>query len=360
LLQSFKEVTAKISIKICPFMEEWEMKNCFKNLFVVIAAYLLTAGVTLAQVGPDGNLTYTLSNTQQGNQAASKLDQLIVRNRMDTGNTWTASAEAMFMTRSGGKSATLVQDGLGTELLNTNGINFPWSAGERVSIVGEDICCGLDFEASFFDIGWLSNSDLITPDTDGSLMVFNLPQFNLVAGDAVNFRYLSQLRSAEINLRHPFLERFSVLGGFRYMELHEDLRATISDVEAFDANVDNHLYGGQIGLNAAIINTCRFSLEGVLKAGVFANYADLTMPVRDMGRFGDKTTHTAVFGEIGLMGIFQVTQCLAIKGGYQVMWLDGIALAGDQPENVDPTNPKPYMGGTLLMHGATAGIEYAF
>jgi hypothetical protein len=198
------------------------------------------------------------------------------------------------------------------------------------------------------------------PGNGAHFMVFNQQRFTLNAGNVVNYQYLSQLRSTEINLRHPLWERLSVLMGFRYVGLHEDLAATVNNRLFVDANVDNHLYGGQIGMNVAFINTCRFSIEGVMKAGVFCNYSDLTMSVLDTRGYGDKTTHTAALGEIGLMGIVQVTDHLSLRGGYQAMWLDGIAIAGDQIENVNPTNPKPYMGGTLFYHGATAGVEFAF
>ncbi len=98
-------------------------------------------------------------------------------------------------------------------------------------------------------------------------------------GQVVNYNYISQLHSAEINLRRPIWERLSVLMGFRYLELHEELNSTIDEAPVLDVNVDNHLYGGQIGMNVAFINTCRWSLEGVIKAGVYGNYSDLAMSI---------------------------------------------------------------------------------
>ncbi len=112
-------------------------------------------------------------------------------------------------------------------------------------------------------------------------------------------------------------------------------------------------------MNVAFVSTSRLSIEGVIKAGVFGNFSDLTMTVVD-SPLGDKITHTSVLGEIGLMGIFQVTPHLSVRGGYQALWLDGIAIAADQFENVNPDDPKPYIGGTLFYHGAFAGLEYAF
>jgi hypothetical protein len=254
-------------------------------------------------------------------------------------------------------------NGSGAELFNSKDFKFPWAASPRVSIVGEDILFGCDIEASFFNIdGWESGRTEVAPEAGAYFMLFNDlgSSFFLDPGDVVNYRYTSLLRSSEINLRHSCSDMISVLAGFRYVELHEDLVSTVNDIQIADANVDNHLYGAQIGMNVAFVNLPRLSIEGVLKAGVFGNHTDVTMPVRDMGLFGDRTTHTSVLGEIGLMGIVQVTNSLALRGGYQAMWLDGIALAGDQYENLNPSNPKPYVGGTLFYHGAFAGLEYAF
>lgn len=322
------------------------MKTDSKIILTAAFAFLLSIDITLAQE----------------NSAANNAETFIIRNRLDSGYTWTASADALFMTRVGGKSATLIQDAGSEALLNSQDVYFPWVAGPRVGIVGEDVLFGCDLEASFFDLDFLFNKGMTIPDGGGSYLVFNEPTFALDSGDAVNYRYLSQLRSTEINLRHPLWERFSVLMGFRYIDLHEDLSSTVNDLLYVDSNVDNHLYGGQIGMNVAIVNTCRFSIEGVMKAGVYGNHSDLEMRVRDLyNHLGTKTSHTAFTAEIGLMGIVQVTNHLALRGGYQAMWLDGVATAIDQLENVNPIDSeKPYMGGTLFYHGAIAGLEYAF
>jgi Putative beta barrel porin-7 (BBP7) len=369
------------------------MKRSTRIILAGVVALLLSAGMAAAQVATDGNLAYMVSNFQADNPTVDNSvrcthptdfqtdnltandavrctyptdsEPLIVRNRLDSGCCWTASAEAMIMSRSGGKSSIMLTNAAtGEELVNSNGFNFDWAAGPRVGIVGEDIFCCWDVDASYFGIdGWTTSKDIVAPDDGAVFHLFNQTPnpitFGVGPGDVVNYHYISRLHSAEINLRHPIWERVYFLMGFRNLELHEELGSTINDAPAFDVNVDNHLYGGQIGLNAAFINRCRWSIEGVIKAGVYGNSADLAMSAASL-EFGQKTTHTAVQGEVGLMGIFQVTDHLSARLGYQAMWLDGIAIAGDQVESANPNDGKPYMGGTLFYHGATAGLEYAF
>jgi hypothetical protein len=335
------------------------------TIVTVVGGLLLTSGVTLAQVGPDGNLAFTTSASQFA--VADNPPDFIVRNRLDSGCCWTAFADALLLQRTGGKTSTLMITPSGSELLNSNAFNFPVAVGPRLGIVGEDILFGCDVEALYFAVdGWDITKSVLVPDEGAYFNLFNEQIGLLDPGTVVDYRYISRLHNAEINVRHPIWERLYFLMGFRYLQLHEDFAATIlsplvpdADGPFADANVDNNLYGGQIGLNVAFISTHRLSIEGVLKAGVFGNYADLTMTVGD-SLLGDKTTHTSVLGEIGLMGIVQVAPHLSLRGGYQVLWLDGIAIASDQFENVNPADPKPYMGGTLFYHGAFAGLEYAF
>jgi hypothetical protein len=343
-------------------MKEWNMKLRINIILACAFAILLSAGITAAQVGPDGNLAYTLSNYQTGNAAQNNPDTFIIRNRLDSGCLWTISADALIMTRVGGKSKTLLENNTGTDLLNSNNFDFPWITGPRVGIVGEDVLFGCDVEASFFDLEFDADKNIDMPDGFGFFRIFNQPQ--LFFGSVLNYRYISQLRNAEINVRHPCGERLSLLMGFRYMELHEDLRFMADNESSFlEANVDNHLYGGQIGLNVALINTCRFSLEGVIKAGVFGTRADLDMTtplITPASAPANSARHTSFLGEVGLMGIVQITNNLALRGGYQAMWLDGVAIAGDQIENADPSTHRPYVGSTLFYHGAIAGLECAF
>ncbi len=347
------------------------MKRCMEIGLSSMVALFLCAGVTAGQVGSDGNLAYTVSNSnlQLDVPPANNPSDLVIRNRLDSGCPWTISADAMIMSRSGGKSSLMVVDPIsGGELLHANDFNFAWAAGPRVGIVAEDVCCCCDLEASYFGIDeWSAGKNIIASDDGAEFLFFNDPGHAvfLDSGELLDFHYISSLHSVEINLRHPIWDRLSVLMGFRYVELHEELNVREYDPieQSYSSlltdNVDNHLYGGQIGLNVAFINTCSCSIEGVIKAGVYGNSSDLVMRASDR-LLGDATSHTAILGEIGLMGIFQLTDHLAARLGYQAMWLDGIAIASDQVESVNPANPKPYMGGTLFYHGATAGFEYAF
>ena len=244
------------------------MKRCTRIILSGMVALFLCAGIAAAQVGTDGNLAYTVSNFQADNPPANNPEPFIIRNRLDSGCCWTASADAMIMSRSGGKTSILLTNAVtGGELFDSKDFNFPWAAGPRVGIVAEDIFCCCDVEASYFGIDeWSALKSIVAPADGAEFLLFNQTQtpesLSLSPGDVVNYHYISSLHSAEINLRHPVWERVYVLMGFRNLELHEELSATINNIPALAVNVDNHLYGGQIGMNVAFYQHLPLELRG--------------------------------------------------------------------------------------------------
>jgi Protein of unknown function (DUF1551). len=63
---------------------------------------------------------------------------------------------------------------------------------------------------------------------------------------------------------------------------------------------------------------------------------------------------------------YQVIKGLALKVGYEVLWLAGVALAPGQIQETYTTSPDIVSAlgvnssSSVLFHGATAGLEYSF
>ena len=61
--------------------------------------------------------------------------------------------------------------------------------------------------------------------------------------------------------------------------------------------------------------------------------------------------------------MLQLTNALAVTGGYQLMWLDGLALAPEQipiTSLVAPGSAGVNTQGELLFHGATVGLMLTY
>ncbi len=201
--------------------------------------------------------------------------------------------------------------------------------------------------------------------------------------------YDSDLHSAEINLRSQRNDWLTILGGFRWVELQENLNyernfdpLTIPipifpditlpgfDLER-DGRTQNFMYGGQIGADFLVWDRGGpFTLNTEMKAGIYSNLAksNSRLETRVLGDIltEERNRHTGFLGELGITARYQLTDNLAVRGGYQMVWIEGIALADNQPlDNPLLVDYGDYGAfgdldarGGLFYHGATVGGEF--
>lgn len=282
---------------------------------------------------------------------------------------WTATADFIIFDRIGTKSQTLV-DRIGAttdEALNSNDFNLGFRGGPRVSLIRHGNRC-YDIELMYFQIdGWSSTRRL---EPNGDVLEFSAPGGFAVrtTTDPMQFDYSSKLYNGELNLRWNPTCRITLLAGFRWVELRENLNGALvpATVESFwNTNAKNDLYGFQIGTDAKLWEYGRFSIDGLVKAGIFNNHAEQTTSVNagaTIGSFTDSTNHAAFLGEVGLQCKYEVTCNLTLRAGYEAIWIDGLALAPGQipVTNVVAQDIGIDANGGVFYHGATAGFEYKF
>ncbi len=127
-------------------------------------------------------------------------------------------------------------------------------------------------------------------------------------------------------------------------------------------HTSNNLYGGQIGGDWKQVFGNGFGIALGAQAGVFAARTefDATANFPGLPTLGTSTasTRASFIGEIGLVGTYNLTPYLQVRAGYQVMWVEGIALAPDQVNSANfiGTSSVSNRGGVFL-HGAVAGLE---
>jgi hypothetical protein len=282
-----------------------------------------------------------------------------------------AQVDAIFFTRNvqAGNQALVLRDIVNPTdpnvVLSTTDLSVPFQVGPRITL-GHEFDATYSFEASYFGIfNW---KDTLNATGANNL---NLPgDLGLVAGsaffgaDQATITYDSQVNNGELNLLHNY-GNISCLIGFRYFELGEHMNIVFNDVVdgtgSYDLNAYNNLFGLQGG--ARLVQACgNWSYDLTGKAGVFGNsisssqqVIDAATTVRSVRTTGEQV---AFLGELGLNGNYQFSQNWFLRGGYQVYWLDGVALA---PEQLDFTN-TPTSGtnlnktGSLFMQGAHAGL----
>jgi hypothetical protein len=307
---------------------------------------------------------------------------------------WTVSAEFVTLERVGTFPSTLVSmvhipPTLSTEVLNATDLHQGFAGGPRLGLIHHGDGDG-DLEVSYFQIdGWDSYRSI--GPTPNDWLVMTAPGGFVQTQDSpprlndqmMAWAYSSRLCNAELNVRWEPWRRVTVLAGFRWAQLREELQGILAPPGTdgagtfWDTQTRNNLYGVQIGADGKLLERGRFSIDSVLKAGLFDNHVEETTTVR-MARiqYGESasTDHAAFLGEIGLQCKYRLTQRLLLKAGYEAIWLEGVALAPGQISETychAPTSPiLPQDGYVQAMgvnsssgvyyHGATAGLEYSF
>jgi hypothetical protein len=295
---------------------------------------------------------------------------------------WTVSADYIVLGRVGAPNQTLIESWIidegssETELLNSSDLNQGFHGGPRLGLVRHGKGC-FDLELLYFQIdGWSSTQSHITnnvwPLTSIEHLVFRAPVSILITtptlpNEPMQFTYASKIYNSELNLRWDISNHLSMLAGFRWLELRENLYGGVFGGESpasWNTITQNDLYGFQLGWDAILFRRNRFSIDGIVKAGIYGNYAKQTTALDRYfdETLGDSTTHAAFLGEVGLQCKFQLNDKLVLRAGYEALWLQGMALAPGQIHETNFQTNQVGMdtSGSVLYHGATAGLEYSF
>jgi hypothetical protein len=299
---------------------------------------------------------------------------------------WTVSADFIILDRIGGTNQALVSrtDSLassGTVVLTGNDFRQGFSGGPRIDLIRHGDS-DYDWELSYFQIsGWASDRFIAADPVDWHWLTMSAPgaflQTNQKAGQGMAWDYSSQLYDAEINVRCNPSSRVTMLAGFRWVNLGEKLVGALQpptysrEPPFWNSTTINNFYGLQVGADCKLFERGRFSIDALVKTGVYDNDAEETTGVSVIAkqvRAGSASTDRPAFvGETGLQCKYQVTERLLFRAGYEAIWLEGVALAPGQIQETRVTlSPMSAQArgvncnSGVFYHGATAGLEYSF
>jgi hypothetical protein len=386
-------------------------------LYPLFAAPLLTVGPARAQesfaswpAGGDGSFASSAQKPVDPPQSAPR---------------WTFSAEALVLGRTGGANQPLVgllpgsmqfaatqsASASAAEAFNSNQFWQGFSAGPKLSVTYHDES-GVGVEFSYFNIFTQSATKTVgptNPPATADWLVMYAPgafwQTQDFPYQGMAWKDSTNLYNAEVNGRLDLSPRVTVLGGLRWLQLNDTLvgwltpadrnapgwktacleqsppPCSLSDASSTEAastyapfwtaKTQNNLYGAQIGVDAKLLELGRFSIDGLIKAGVFDNNATQSALVsmeKKLFPTQATTNHPAFVSEAALQAKYQLAKGLALKVGYQALWLDGVALAPGQIRETYSTAPPTVTARALgvntssnvLFQGATVGIESSF
>lgn len=218
--------------------------------------------------------------------------------------------------------------------------------------------------------------------------------YDLGGGSSRTFGYESNYNSVEINFIPVTPTTWRLFGGVRYMEIDENLNdlttvakpvpppadppTSTAFVDTETARLlDNRLIGFQFGAFRDAWRMNRWlSFEAFANSGVYCNNlrfrtVDTTVTTvynsDDISTPGNEFTQTtsvvatgstrnvteiAFAGEAGLSGVLRLNNCVAVRGGYQVLVVNGVQSASDAYFS------PAFNSDTLVYHGLQFGVEY--
>jgi hypothetical protein len=201
-------------------------------------------------------------------------------------------------------------------------------------------------------------------------------------------QHRSRLDSFELNYRRRWIGptctlQGSWLAGVRYAQVQEQIRwfsqgvpvggtAANPGTGRYDLDVGNYMTGFQLGGDAwiCILPGLNVGFDG--KAGIYGNN---TSQRSRMSSFDPGTGFQGIvdervsggqfsfLGEAALLATYRVNHQFTIRGGYQMLFIEGVATAMD---NFNPSNPTvnpprtPFLsdGADRFYHGFTLGAEW--
>jgi hypothetical protein len=191
----------------------------------------------------------------------------------------------------------------------------------------------------------------------------------LVGGSRFNVDYQTKLHSGEFLLRHR-QDWLGYSAGLRFLNVQDVLEESVvrsnfppDNVWRTDAN--NFLIGLQGGMDVTLWQqTERFRANVGVKFGVYNNYATQLSQttVGGLSILGASDDLAAYVGELDFTASWKLSPHLAVRGGYQLMWIDNLALASQQLEDVSPPTNSVNIDtqGRIFAHGATVGVEVTY
>jgi hypothetical protein len=148
------------------------------------------------------------------------------------------------------------------------------------------------------------------------------------AGTQFVSEYETTLMSWEVNWRHHYSDRLSVLAGFRSLGI-EDIMSTVLNANVATGlyEADNNMLGVQVGAQLSVFEQSNpFQLDVFGKLGVFSNQSEAG--IREfqgnnfIGEFqSGSVRETNYAAELGVTAGYRVFENVSLTAGYQLLWV---------------------------------------
>ncbi len=302
------------------------------------------------------------------------------------------TVDATFFMFEPGNSSTVLtsQGGANNPVLSTDSYDFTNQGGVRMSL-NRTFMPGSYLEFSYLGIGnWASsqsvmgNGDLYSPFSGFGTNPAGTGYAETDQGSLQIFSTSNRFDSFELNMRRFFTSancwwQSSWWVGMRYVRVDDDaVYNTLgqSGDLAYTIDADNDLFGAQFGMDTALRLTTRWTLSMFGEIGVYGNRAtqDSTIAINNAATVVQETAasrRASMVLEAGFLSTFKIVPRGTLRAGYQIVYIDGIALGSDSfnfqtggaaPLGTALAGRQAFINdnGNAVYHGPTVGFEYVW
>ena len=277
---------------------------------------------------------------------------------------WYISVAALALQRSTPSDGTIVAaNPAGTPFMTGDVFDFGWSPGIDAAI-GIGLFGNEAIEARAMYSKMDSDYSFVSPGN------FIGVGFTGPGGTVFNSEYETTLMSWEVNWRHHFNDRLSVLAGFRSLGVEDTMKTVLNaNVVTGLYEADNDMLGAQVGAQFSLFDqSTPFQLDVSGKVGVFSNKSEAG--IREfqgnnfIGEFqSGSVRETNYAAEVGVAAGYNVFGNVSLTAGYQLLWVDDLALASNAASG-SLLNPSLLRTNVyrdeVLFHGFNVGLKMSF
>ena len=288
---------------------------------------------------------------------------------------WTANMGVLFLQRDNAPNYALLANDSGVATHLGSDFDFQSEAGIEFTLerkldewLSQTRYTGMS--------NWMATQIGSGDATENLIIASNLSQDVGGVGSLING---TDFKSIEFNFQRLGLTKHGHLGlGFRYLKLDDHYQYRESsggNQDVLDSVASNQLYGFQLTGHADIYSGDSLSVSFDGNAGVYHNEASTQLR---QDTTGTGTNHlnlqssdddAAFLAELRLAMKYHINPRVSIAAGYQVMWIDGIALGTGQMNDAVITDSgsspmqgllSPSLGETLRFNGAFVHMVYTW
>ena len=353
---------------------------------LAVAAALLSGGLPGTTTAHEPALV-PVPATLQGDEPAYDLTRVACGVPSVAEPLWTSYAvtDALFWGRDNLVANRPLVVGVGTEapLIWARDPQFAVAPGVR-AFYGQRNPCECGWEVGYFGIYGATASRSVATMDPFLQMPEPIGQSLTSNGEQATVKYTSVINSAEANAfltRHEWRNHSQSwltvdwLAGFRYVGVEDSASILMDSCQADDpelrttvpysARTRNDMFGGQIGVRPRW-TWDRWAIEGWAKAGLLGNcQKQIQDPLYDYTGFRQRPgmsatgSETAFIGDINLSLVYRLTDVWGIRAGYNLVWIDGLALAPNQFSFAasEVAGSGLASSGGIFLNGANLGLE---